>query len=173
MYESVSVSVSLCVCVCVCVCLCLCLCVCLCVWIGSFLGHSSGHACTSGTQFTCFTSTKVQILTPASGHACTSGSRRHTQRLWNYLLYYVLGIYLLYYVHLRQQASYTATSKRASSWRKRCLLRICNSLAGTHFTCFTSTKVQILTHQGVHLQHAVAAGSEAIIRCPVFVLLYE
>ena len=90
--------------------------------------------CRFGTQFTCFTGTKVQILTQKalvdcsrlSRHTCSTRSGRMRCRI----RCCTAARRQLQEQQLQQQASPRRTA------------------AGAHFACFTGTKVQILTRIG-------------------------
>ena len=81
-----------------------------------------------GTQFNCFASTKVQILTPEEERWATSTRQRHFLNL--------LALRAL----LAQKYKYRRR-RRCRGWQRA---RGSNTQR-THFTHFTGTKVQILT----------------------------
>ncbi len=90
----------------------------------------------SGTQFTCFTSTKVQILTAEELLAQVQRTRatsRTASRTESVLTLLALLVSVYFCCTLAQR---TGEPRRI----------------GTHFTCFTSTKVQILAPEALLVQ---------------------
>jgi hypothetical protein len=88
----------------------------------------------SGTQFACFTGTKVQILTLRTANSATiaglRGDAAHNAAASNRY-----SVYLLCW--------YKSTHTDACGGTRRTMLP---PVTGTQFTCFTGTKVQILTY---------------------------
>jgi hypothetical protein len=119
-----------------------------------------------GSQFTCFTSTKVQILTPeeyTKVQMLTPGALRARASstilriyICTYCAYIYLSIYVCMYVCMYMYM-YCYKSTNAHTWGAACQANstsrwMSTQFTTTQFTCFTSTKKYKYWHRGAACQ---------------------
>ncbi len=144
-----------------------------------------------GDQFTCFTSTKVQILTPEAVLLAAGGTPRHIYIYVCVCVYTYIYIYIYIYIYVYIYICFTGML--TCCWRHTQVLSLLallvqkykywqRSLRGTpsagrvlaeiaQFTCFTSTKVQILTEIAEEHSALGECLQKSLRRCPFWGLL--